>query len=133
MSTIFEKIINRELPGHFIYEDEVCVAILDKFPAVAGQVVVIPREPVDYAFDLDDEVYTHLFMVAKKLTKALDVVFATKRTCLVIEGFEVPHVHIKLYPMQSDETALGAVMPQVKEASDETLAEQAEKIKEVIQ
>lgn len=128
MSTIFTKIIERELPGHFIYEDEICVALLDKFPAVPGQAIVIPRQEVDYLFDLDEATYTHLCSVAKTVAKALDTVFAAKRTCLVVEGFEVPHVHLKLYPMTSTAEPLGAILPRQREADDATLAAQAERI-----
>lgn len=121
MTSIFTKIINREVPGHFIYEDEYCVAILDKFPAVKGQSLVIPKKDVDYAFDLDDETYLHLFQVAKKVGKASDRALAAERTCLVVEGFDVPHVHIKIYPLQNTEKALGAIMHESAEASDEEL------------
>lgn len=128
MSTIFTKIINRELPAHFLYEDEHCVAILDRFPAVPGQTVVIPKKEVDYAFDLDDETYLHLFSIAKKVGSALDATLSPMRTCLVVEGFEVPHVHIKIYPMPSQQKALGAVMHEGREASDEELAAVAKRI-----
>jgi histidine triad (HIT) family protein len=128
MSTIFTKIINREIPGFFVYEDDVCVVLMDKFPAVTGQVMVVPKAAVAYAFDLSDETYLHICMIAKLTAQALDAVFQTERTCLVIEGFEVPHVHIKLYPMISDKEPLGAVMPHQKEAGDQTLAEQAARI-----
>lgn len=122
MSSIFTKIINREIPGHFIYEDEFCVAILDKFPAVKGQSLVIPKKDIDYAFDLDDDSYIHLFQIAKKIAKASDQALNAVRTCLVVEGFDVPHVHIKIYPMQDTNEALGAIMPRGKEANDEELA-----------
>jgi len=121
-ASIFTKIINREIPGHFIYEDEHCVAILDKFPAVKGQTLVIPKKEVDYAFDLDDDTYLHLFKTAKKIARALDAALAAERTCLVVEGFEVPHVHIKIYPMVDTSTALGDILPAGSEASDEELA-----------
>ncbi len=121
-ASIFTKIINREIPGHFIYEDEHCVAILDKFPAVKGQSLVIPKEHVDYAFDLDDDTYVHLFKTAKKIAKASDSALNAERTCLVVEGFDVPHVHIKIYPMQDTQKALGAIMPAGEEASDAELA-----------
>lgn len=122
MSSIFTKIINREIPAHFIHEDDFCVVILDKFPAVRGQSLVIPKKDIDYAFDLDDDSYIHLFQIAKKIAKASDKALAAMRTCLVVEGFDVPHVHIKIYPMQNTEQALGALMPMGKEASDEELA-----------
>lgn len=122
MTSIFTKIINREIPGHFIYEDDFCVVILDKFPAVKGQSLVIPKKDIDYAFDLDDDSYIHLFQIAKKIAKASDKALNAVRTCLVVEGFDVPHVHIKIYPMQDTEKALGAIMPHGNEASDEELA-----------
>jgi histidine triad (HIT) family protein len=128
MSTIFTKIIMREIPGFFVYEDDVCVVLMDKFPAVPGQLMVVPKEAVAYAFDLSDKTYLHICMIAKLVAKALDVVFQTERTCLVIEGFEVPHVHIKLYPMTTSDEPLGAVMPQGVEASDESLSEHAARI-----
>jgi histidine triad (HIT) family protein len=122
MSSIFTKIINREIPGHFIYEDEFCVAIMDKFPAVKGQSLVIPKKDIDYAFDLDDDSYIHLFKIAKKIAKASDRALGAARTCLVVEGFDVPHVHVKIYPMQDTEKALGAIMHEGAEASDEELS-----------
>jgi len=97
--TIFEKIIVHEIPGVFLYEDDLCVVIMDAFPATRGQCLVIPREAIDYAFDCSDELYTHLMMVSKKIVHALDAALNPVRTCLVIEGFEVPHTHIKLYPV----------------------------------
>jgi histidine triad (HIT) family protein len=133
MSTIFTKIINREIPGFFVYEDDVCVVLMDKFPAVPGQAMVIPKVETAYIFDLPDETYLHICAIAKIVAAALDAVFQTERTCMVVEGFEVPHVHIKLYPMTSADEPLGAVMPQQKEASDETLLEQALKIQTTIE
>lgn len=128
MSTIFTKIINREIPAHIVYEDDVCIVILDKFPAITGQTLIIPRNPVDYYFDLDDETLVHLLAVSKKIAKALDTVYQTLRTCLVIEGFEVPHVHIKLYPR----TTVSHEWKGTEMASDETLATEAEKIRQAL-
>jgi len=133
MTSIFTKIINREIPGHFVYEDEFCVAIMDKFPAVKGQTLVIPKKDIDYAFDMDDDTYIHLFRIAKKIAKASDIALGAVRTCLVIEGFDVPHVHIKIYPMQDTQKALGAIMPHGKEASDEDLSIVATQIRAAIE
>jgi histidine triad (HIT) family protein len=128
MSTIFTKIINREVPGQFVYEDDVCVVLMDKFPAVPGQTLIIPKQETDYLFDLPEETYDHLFAVAKDIAQASDKAFNTIRTCLVVEGFEVPHVHLRLYPMTEKES-LGKVMVRQQEATDEILAKQAEQIK----
>jgi len=119
--SIFTKIINQEIPAHLIYEDDYCVVILDKFPAVKGQSLVIPKKQIDYAFDLDDDTYIHLFQMAKKIGRASDTAFNAERTCLAVEGFDVPHVHIKIFPMPNTEKALGAVMHETEEASDEDL------------
>jgi histidine triad (HIT) family protein len=133
MTSIFTKIINREIPGHFIYEDDFCVAILDKFPAVKGQSLVIPKKEIDYAFDLDDDSYIHLFKIAKRIAQASDTALNAARTCLVVEGFDVPHVHIKIYPMTDTTTALGQIMPQGKEAGDEELSAVATQIRTALQ
>jgi histidine triad (HIT) family protein len=126
--TIFTKIINREIPGHFLYEDDTCVAILDKFPSVRGQSLVIPRDSIDYAFAIDDPTYQHLFGVAKRIAGALDTALQTERTCLVVEGFEVPHAHLKLYPM-AEIRPLGEVLPQQREEDDVLLRELATTIR----
>ena len=130
MTTIFSKIINRELPGFFIYEDDTCVAIMDKYPAVVGQSMVILRREAPYVFDITDEEYQDLFVVAKRVAKASDTVFEVDRSCIVVEGFEVPHVHIKIYPMPNTTTNLGNVMCERVRAHDEDLAEYAKKIAE---
>ena len=133
MTSIFTKILNREIPGHFIYEDEFCAAILDKFPSVKGQSLVIPKKEIDYAFDLDDDSYIHLFKVAKKIAHASDRALGAARTCLAVEGFEVPHVHIKIYPIQDTSKALGAIMAEGQEATDEELSVVATQIQAALQ
>lgn len=127
--TIFTKIINHEIPAHFVYEDDVSVVIMDKFPSVPGQTLVIPKHEIDYAFDLDDDTYLHLFRVAKKVAKASDQAMHAARTCLAIEGFEVPHVHIKIYPMPSTDKGLGHFLAPGDEANESELKTNAEKIK----
>lgn len=97
--TIFERIIHGEIPSVKVYEDEICLVIMDKFPTVTGQTLVIPKKPIDYAFNLDDATYTHILLIAKRMVQAIDTALTPLRTCLVIEGFEIPHAHIKLYPV----------------------------------
>lgn len=121
MASIFTKIIDRQIPGHFLYEDDVCVVILDRFPNVKGQCLVIPKKEVDYAFDLDTETYNHIFNVAKTMAKALDKALMTFRTCLVVEGFDVAHVHLKLYPLKRKDAPLGGHMHIGDEADDAEL------------
>lgn len=133
MSTIFTKIIERQLPGFFIYEDDVCAVFLDKFPAVPGQTIVVPKEETDYFFALPDETYLHILAIAKIVAQALDKTYQTKRTCVVVEGFEVPHAHIKLYPMVSEEEPLGSVLPRGTEADDNELETAARRIQSTLE
>lgn len=130
--SIFSRIIRREIPAHFVYEDDKCVVILDKFPTTRGQSLVIPKEEVDYAFDLDNEIYLHLFSVAKKIAQASDKALKTERTCLAIEGFEVPHTHIKLYPVPEGVRDLGRFLTPGEMADDESLATVAAEIKQAL-
>ncbi|MFT7644909.1 MAG: histidine triad (HIT) family protein [Candidatus Paceibacteria bacterium] len=129
MTTIFSKIIAREIPAQFVYEDDICIVVMDKFPAVLGQTLVISKKEVDYILDLSDEDYSHLFMVAKKIAKASDKEFNAVRSCFVVEGFEVPHVHIKIYPMATIDENIGSVMTEQSEKSDEELQVMADKLK----
>ncbi|MEX0931034.1 MAG: HIT family protein [Candidatus Paceibacterota bacterium] len=122
MTTLFSKIIAREIPAVFLYEDEQCVVVLDKFPGIMGQSLVIPRKEVGYIFDIDSKLYRHVFDIAKKIAKATDAALRVDRTCLVVEGFEIPHVHIKLYPMPKGNTDLSRVLRETTEASDDELA-----------
>ena len=69
----------------------------------------------------------------KKVAKASDRALGASRTCLVVEGFDVPHVHIKIYPMQDMEKALGAIMAEGKEASDEELSVVATQIQAALE
>ncbi|MCA9355597.1 HIT family protein [Candidatus Kaiserbacteria bacterium] len=133
MATIFSKIIAREIPAQFVFEDEVCVVIMDKFPAIRGQLLVIPKIEVDYIFDLPEDVYLHLFKIAKKVAVAADKAFETFRTCIIVEGFEVPHVHVKVYPMMAKEHLGVAISQKPNEASDVELLQQAGQIRAKLQ
>lgn len=125
MNDIFDKIIAKEIPAQFIYEDDICIVVMDKFPVIQGQVLVIPKACVDYFMNLNDETYTHLFEVTRRIAKALDVTYSTLRTCIFIEGFEVPHMHIKLYPVTRREFHVHGG----KEVDDATLEAEAQKIR----
>lgn len=99
--SLFTRIIKRELPAEIVFEDEMVVGILNLFPNIEGEMLVIPKQQVAYFADLDDKAYLHLMSVVKHMAKVLDATFNTLRTCVVIEGFDVPHVHVRLYPVQT--------------------------------
>lgn len=103
MASLFTKIVNGEIPSYKIAEDENYYAFLDIFPLAKGHTLVIPKKEVDYLFDLDDETYTGLHVFAKKLAIALKKAIPCKKVGVVVLGLEVPHAHIHLIPMQSEQ------------------------------
>lgn len=101
MPSIFTKIINREIPGHIVAENDRFIAILDISPLVMGHVLVIPKVEKDYIFDLEDDVLSGLTLFAKKVAKGIKATVPCKRIGVAVIGLEVPHVHIHLVPMNS--------------------------------
>ena len=101
MASIFTKIINREIPGHIVAEDENFIAILDIMPLVMGHTLVIPKKEVDYIFDLDNETLAAMNVFAKKVAIGLKKAVPCKRIGVTVIGLEVPHTHVHLIPMNS--------------------------------
>lgn len=101
MSSIFTKIVKGEIPCYKIAETENCLAFLDVMPLVEGHVLVIPKQEIDYIFDLDDALLSELTLFAKKVSKAVKKSIDCKRIGVAVIGLEVPHAHIHLVPMQT--------------------------------
>lgn len=101
MSTIFTKIIDGEIPGRFLWRDDVCVAFLDVRPLAPGHALVVPRAEVDHWTDLPADTAAHLMSVAHAVGNAQRQVVDPARIGLMIAGFEVPHVHVHVVPMDS--------------------------------
>lgn len=101
MASLFTKIIENEIPGVFVYADDRCVAFLDAQPMTEGHVLVVPREETVHWIDVDDELSAHLFAVAKRIAKAQDEAFECEKVGLMIQGYEIPHVHIHVWPTTS--------------------------------
>src|SRR5690554_647720 len=99
MSTIFTKIVNRELPAHIVAENDEFLAFLDIRPIVKGHTLVIPKKEVDYIFDMEDDELGRLMIFTKKVAQALKIVTGAKRVGPAASGFEIPHVHIHLCPI----------------------------------
>ncbi len=102
MSTIFSKIIDGELPGRFVYRDDICVAFLTIAPVTEGHTLVVPRAEVDHWIDLDPETIAHLSQVARLIGVAQQEAFGTARIALIIAGLEVPHTHLHVLPIRSE-------------------------------
>ena len=99
MQSIFSKIVKGEIPCYRIAEDEKFLAFLDISPLSKGHALVIPKEEIDYIFNLNDELYNELFLFAKKVSKAIEQSVKCIRIGLVVYGLDVPHAHIHLIPL----------------------------------
>lgn len=101
MSSIFTKIVTRDIPAHIVAEDEAHLAFLDINPLVLGHCLVIPKQEVDYIYDLSDEDLTNLQLFAKKVAQAIEKTVSCDRIGIAVIGLEVPHAHIHLIPINS--------------------------------
>jgi histidine triad (HIT) family protein len=101
MSSIFTKIINREISGHIVAENDDFIAFLDVSPLVTGHTLVVPKKEVDYIFDLDDKTLAELNMFAKNVAQAVKKAVPCKRVGVAVIGLEVPHTHVHLVPLNT--------------------------------
>lgn len=101
MSTIFTKIINKEIPAYIIDEDNDFIAFLDVFPLAKGHSLVVPKQQVDYIFDLEDDLLSGLHLFSKRIAKAVEKSIPCKRIGTAVIGLEVPHTHIHLIPINN--------------------------------
>lgn len=106
MATIFSKIVAGEIPCYKVAEDNKFFAFLDINPLVKGHTLVIPKQEVDYIFDLDDADLAEMHVFAKKVALAIAKAFPCVKVGEAVLGLEVPHAHIHLVPMQSEKDML---------------------------
>lgn len=109
MASIFTKIINGDIPSYKIAEDDRHYAFLDINPAAEGHTLVIPKQEVDYIFDLEADALADLNRFAQKVARGIDRALNPIRTGIIVEGMEVPHAHIHLIPIykKSQQFSLG--------------------------
>ncbi len=103
MASVFTQIINGDLPGRFIWKDGQAVSFLTINPITQGHVLVVPRKEVDHWEQMDTATFTHMSDVAQKVGRAVKDAFDAPRMGLLIAGFEVPHVHLHVFPARSME------------------------------
>src|SRR5574344_2083422 len=102
MASTFTMIVEGKIPSYKIAEDNNYYAFLDINPLAKGHTLVIPKKEVDYIFDLDDETYLGLGAFAKKVAVAIKKAIPCQRVGVAVLGMEVPHTHIHLVPLQSE-------------------------------
>ena len=103
MATLFTKIIDGEIPGRFVWADELCVAFLTIEPLTDGHCMVVPRAEIEQWTDADAETWAHLQQVARIIGRAQQAEWGTPRIGMLLEGFLVPHLHIHTWPARGPE------------------------------
>ena len=96
--TVFQKIIDGEIPANKIYEDDKVLAFLDIHPAVPGHTLVVPKNPTEFVWDLPDDDYQALLAVSKKIALHMREILPQKYVHMSVVGTDVPHAHIHLIP-----------------------------------
>lgn len=104
MPTIFTRIAEGQIPSYKVAESEDFYAFLDINPLAPGHTLVIPRKVEDdYIFNLSPATYEALWAFARKVALAIKAAVPCKRVGVAVLGMEVPHTHIHLVPLQSEE------------------------------
>ena len=126
MASIFSRIVIGEIPCYKVAEDDNYLAFLDIFPLAVGHVLVIPKNEIDYLFDLADNDFSGLMLFSKRVALALKKAVQCKKVGVAVLGLEVPHAHIHLVPLNS-ESDINFSKPKLKLTTVE-LSEIASKI-----
>ena len=101
MSSIFSKIIKREIPCYKVAENDQFLAFLDIMPLKKGHVLVIPKVEVDFIFDIEDALLGEMMIFSKEVAQKMKRVLPCKKIGVTVIGLEVPHAHIHLIPIDS--------------------------------
>lgn len=126
MASIFSRIVAGEIPCYKVAENDKFFAFLDINPLVKGHTLVIPKQEVDYIFDLSDEDLAQMQVFAKKVATAIKEAFPCLKVGQAVIGLEVPHAHIHLIPIQKESDMLFS-NPKLKLSAEE-FKEIAEKL-----
>ncbi|NDV82219.1 HIT family protein [Bacteroides sp. 51] len=118
MATIFSRIIAGEIPSYKIAENNKFYAFLDINPLVKGHTLVVPKQEVDYIFDLDDETLAEMHVFAKSVARAIEKAIPCKKVAVSVIGLEVPHAHIHLIPINKESDIIIS-NPKLKLSSEE--------------
>jgi len=130
MPSVFTKIINGELPGRFVYEDNEFAAFLTIAPVTQGHTLVVPRAEIDQWQDIDADVFDRLMAVSRLVGKAVRLAFDAPRAGLLIAGLEIPHLHVHVFPAYSlGDFNIGGADPN---PSQESLDEAQAKIRDAL-
>ena len=126
--SIFTRIINGQIPCHKVYEDDKVIAFLDIHPINPGHVLVVPKVQIQYLWDLTDDDYQYLMKIVKNVGFHIREVIGCERVGMIVEGFDVPHCHVKLVPLYKPDD-LSKTIDSNAPINHEELAKMAERLK----
>ncbi|SJM53452.1 HIT family protein [Actinomycetales bacterium JB111] len=109
MATLFTRIIDGEIPGRFVWADDLCVAFLSVGPHTEGHSLVVPRAEIDNFTEAEPELVAHLTRVAQVIGRAQRAATGAPRAMVAIAGFEVPHLHVHVFPAWDEKVLNPAV------------------------
>lgn len=98
MASVFTMIINGDLPGRFVHEDDDVVAFLTIEPMTQGHTLVVPRTEVDNWQDIEPALFGKVMDVSQLIGRAVCKAFSAQRAGMIIAGLEVPHLHVHVFP-----------------------------------
>lgn len=130
MASIFTRIVQGEIPAHILAETDKFLAFLDVNPLCMGHALVIPKQEIDYVFNLDDSMLGEIMVFAKKIAHAIEKTVPCKRIGIAVIGLEVPHCHFHLVPLNTMNDI--NFMQEKLSPSNEELAQIAGKIRKNI-
>lgn len=99
--SIFTKIIRGEIPSHKVYEDELTFAFLDIHPIQPGHTLVVPKQQIEFIWDLDAEDYRAVMTTVQKLGRRIREVLGAPYVGIKVIGVDVPHAHVHVFPFST--------------------------------
>jgi histidine triad (HIT) family protein len=135
--TIFEKIINRTIPAHIVYEDDDTIAILDIAPKTLGHTLVIPKKVSRTLLEMDPESLGRYFAVVQKIAQAIKAGLPADGCNIVINveeaaWQEVFHTHTHIIPRHTDDGIILNPGTHMTYRDQDQMAEYAHRIKAVL-
>ena len=130
--TIFERIIDGDVPGHVVHETETVAAFLDANPLAPGHTLIVPKEPYARLRDVPPDLSADVFGAVRTLSPAIEDAVDADATTIGINdgtaaGQEVPHLHVHIVPRFEGDGGgpIHAIADQPADLDDDEIADVA--------
>jgi histidine triad (HIT) family protein len=114
---IFCKLVRKQIPAHGVFEDEATFAFLDRNPINPGHVLVVSKRHEPDIFSLDERTYLDVMRTVRRVASAVRSLTSPKRVGLLVAGWDVPHAHVHVVPMNEYHDLTSKQMLEGKRAS----------------